>query len=122
MNCFLIPNGYCSACQWFRRLKRPRLGTKKKIMAEILLKDPISPHKKAAHVALKPKNPFCILIVFRCSITLVLRLHRDERMRAVVAVMGMPRKESCWKNVWSPEVVAVSVRVIRSRVIWRAIW
>ena len=122
MNCVLIPNGYCSACQWFRRLKRPRLGTKKKIMAEILLKDPISPHKKTAKVALTPKNPFCTLMFFRCSITLVLRLHRDERMRAVVAVMGMPRKESCWKNVWSPEVVAVSVRVIRSRVVCRAIW
>ena len=98
-------------------MKRPRLGTKKKIMAEILLKDPISPHKKTAREALNPKNPFCTFIVFRCSITLVLRLHRDERMRAVVAVMGMPRKESCWKNVWSPEVVAVSVRVIRSRMI-----
>ena len=122
MYCFLIPNGYCSACQWFSILKRPRLGTKKKIMEEILLKDPISPQTKTAHLALNPKNPFCIFIVFRCSITLVLRLHNVERMRAVVAVMGMPRKESCWKNVWSPDVVAVSVRVIRRRVVCRAIW
>ena len=122
MYCFLISNGYSSARLWFRRLKRPMLGTKKKIIAEILLKDPIRPHKKTAVEALKPKNPFCILIVFKCSITLVLRLHRDERMRAVVAVMGMPRKESCWKNVWSPEVVAVSVWVIRSSVVCRAIW
>ena len=103
-------------------LKRPRPGMKKPIMDEILLKDPISPHKKTASEALTPKNPFCIFIVLRCSITHVLRLHNVERMRAVVAVMGMPRKESCWKNVWSPEVVAVSVRVIRRRVVCRAIW
>ena len=122
MNCFLIPNEYCSACQWFNILKRPRLGTKKPIMDEILLKDPISPHNKTESEALDPKYPLCIFIVLRCRLTHVLRLHRVERMRAVVACIGMPRKESCWKNVWSPEVVAVSVRVIRSRVVCRATW
>ena len=103
-------------------LKSPRVGTKKKTMEKILLSDPINPHKKTAHLAFVPKKPFCVLIVFRCNITLVLRLQADERIRAVVGFMGMPRKESCWKNVWSPEVVAVSVRVIRSRVVCRAIW
>ena len=91
-------------------------------MDEILLKDPISPQKNTAIEALDPKNPLCIAIVLRCSMTHVLRLHNVERMRAVVACIGMPRKESCWKNVWSPEVVAVSVRVIRSRVVCRATW
>ena len=90
-------------------------------MERILLKDPINPQKKTANVALNPKNPFSIFMVFRCSITPVFRLQIEERMRAVVGDIGMPRKESCWKNVWSPDVVAVSVRVIRTRMICRAV-
>ena len=98
-----------------RILNKPRLGTKKQTMDRILLKDPIRPHMKTAIEALIPKKPFWIFTAFTCSITLVLRLQADDRMRAVVGVIGMPRKESCWKNVWSPDVVAVSVRVIRRR-------
>ena len=103
-------------------LKSPNEGAKKKTIDEILLRDPMRPQRKTANEAFVLKNPFCTCIDFRWSITLVFRLQAEERMRAVVAFMGMPRKESCWKNVWSPEVVAVSVRVIRSRVVCRAIW
>ena len=122
MYSFLILKGYCSASQWLRVLNSPSDEVKKPTMDKILLNDPMNPQNKTANEALVPKNPFWTLMVFRCSITLVLRLHKDERMRAVVGFMGMPRKESCWKNVWSPEVVAVSVMVIRSRVICRVIW
>ena len=103
-------------------LNSPRLGTKKQTIDKILLKVPMSPQRKTAIDALIPKNPFCTFTAFKCSITLDFMLQAEERMRTVAGFMGMPRKESCWKNVWSPEVVAVSVRVIRSRVICRAVW
>ena len=63
------------------------LGTKKQTMPNILRMEPIKAHSKTTHVALIPKNPFCILMVFKCSITHVFRLQTVERMRAVVAFM-----------------------------------
>ena len=47
----------------------------------------------------------------------VLRLQAIEKPRTSDGFI--PRIEFCWKNVWSPDVVAVFVTVRRRRIICR---
>ena len=56
----LMVNRYCSASQWLRVLKRPRLGVKNPIIDSSLLNVASNPQTMTKNEDVNPKKIFCV--------------------------------------------------------------
>ena len=113
-NCHRILKGSCSAFQWLRMLKRPRLGRKKTTMAIILLPAANVLQSRITSWEVNGKKTFSVFIAFFCNKTQVLKLQHVKRTNTVLSV--------CSKKASSPLVVGVFDKLRRTRINWRDIW
>ena len=88
-------------------LNRPKEGAKNPTMERILLSEEANPHRMAKKDGFIPKNIFLVLMLFLCSKKQVFKLHAMEKLS--MTSEPIPKTDFCWKNVSSPETVAVSV-------------
>ena len=107
-NSIRINKGSCSAFQWLRMLKRPRVGRKKTTMDIILLPAATVLQSMMTSCEVNGKKTFSVLIALFCNKTQVLKLQHVNRTNIRLSV--------CSKKASSPPVVGVFVVLRRTRI------
>ena len=116
----LTANGICSAFQWVRILKRPKLGRNQTMRAMILLPVAIVLQNTTTIWEVNGRNPFSVWITFLCRSMQLLKLHMVVKI--IIVCPCNPKSLVFSNNTPSPLVVGVSVLYKRTRSSWREIW